>query len=132
MNKHTESKAEVEKKFGLTPGTLDETQWPAAPTEPNAEPRVILRRSACRTHTPGPWRVYGGCVVCDSRINDGSTGHDDVNYYGGGHLICESVYHEADRNLIAAAPDMLVALKRSFIELFALNPTVPPSLRQFP
>ena len=36
-------------------------------------------------------------------------GADDVEYYGG-HLICESV-NEANARLIAAAPDLLEALK---------------------
>ena len=62
------------------------------------------------TRTQGPWRAgkTGGAVVADYPIPevDGS-GH--VEYYGG-HLVAESI---APQNipLIAAAPDLLAALK---------------------
>lgn len=62
-------------------------------------------------HTPGPWRKSAttqNAVICDS-----ITGHDcktNVDYYGG-HLIAESIFSEADRDLIASAPDLLEALQ---------------------
>jgi hypothetical protein len=55
----------------------------------------------------------GGTVVSE-KIPDwfkpNSTGHDDVEYYGG-FLIAESIANEADAKLIAAAPDLLEALE---------------------
>lgn len=58
-------------------------------------------------HTPGPWMAKrapdGPIDIFDSR------GRDVVTLYGGG---VESESKEANARLIAAAPDMLVALKR--------------------
>jgi hypothetical protein len=60
-------------------------------------------------HTPGPWRVAEnhGAVVADA-----DSGHDDpwnIEYYGG-HLIAESI-DPRNRPIIAAAPELLVALR---------------------
>jgi hypothetical protein len=60
-------------------------------------------------HTPGPWRVGNGSFVISDHPAPGITGSDDVHHYGG-HLICESV-SQANARLIAAAPDLLEALK---------------------
>jgi hypothetical protein len=62
-------------------------------------------------HTPGPWREGKnyGAVVSDSPIEGGPLGADDVEHYGG-YLICESVA-KCNNPIIAAAPDMLAALK---------------------
>lgn len=60
-------------------------------------------------HTPGPWRVGDGSFVIGNHPAPGITGSDDVHHYGG-HLICESV-SQANARLIAAAPDLLEALK---------------------
>ena len=61
-------------------------------------------------HTTGPWRLSEtarDAVVCDS-----DSGHDnpDVVTCYGGHLIAESISTNANRDLIAAAPDLLDAL----------------------
>lgn len=64
-------------------------------------------------YTPGPWRsgtVYGAIVADYKTSSYEESGHGDVNYYGG-HLVCESVEFEANARLIAAAPEMLEALK---------------------
>lgn len=66
-------------------------------------------------HTKGNWSIgkTGRCVVSDTIPDDmknTSTGHTEVEYYGG-YLIGESIWREADAKLISAAPDMLEALK---------------------
>ncbi len=63
-------------------------------------------------HTPGPWRVGDGSFVIGNHPAPGITGSDDVHHYGG-HLICESV-SQANARLIAAAPDLLEALKATW------------------
>ena len=62
-------------------------------------------------HTPGPWRVgsNSGAVISDRSIEHGPNGCDCVDYYGG-HLIAESIA-PCNRNLIAAAPELLDALR---------------------
>ncbi|MBN1404169.1 MAG: hypothetical protein JW942_06875 [Opitutales bacterium] len=62
-------------------------------------------------HTPGPWRSgnTSDTVVCDTMPAGALQGSDAVDYYGG-YLICESVA-TCNRNIIAAAPDMLAALR---------------------
>jgi hypothetical protein len=69
-------------------------------------------------HTPGPWRPgkAGGSVVCDTPI--GSPGHDDHHLYYGGCLIAESIWRERDRDLIAAAPELLKACEWALAALF--------------
>lgn len=61
-------------------------------------------------HTPGPWRLSE--TASDSVVCDVNSGHDhpDVIAYYGGHLIAESIHNDANRALIAAAPDLLQAL----------------------
>ena len=65
-------------------------------------------------HTPGPWQIGKnfGSVVCDTPV-PGISGSDDTEYYGG-HLIAESVT-EANARLIAAAPELLEALKELMV-----------------
>ena len=63
-------------------------------------------------HTPGPWRINGNnmfrWIVADSEV---FTHSDDVNRSAyGGNMVCESV-HEANARLIAAAPDLLNAVR---------------------
>ena len=63
-------------------------------------------------HTPGPWRVNGGgklrWISADSKV---ATHSDDVNRNTpSDNMVCESVY-EADARLIAAAPELLEALR---------------------
>ena len=63
--------------------------------------------------TPGPWRVSGGNNVYGSVVADHPhecchSNPDDVEAYGG-HLIAESI-RGANRNLIAASPDLYWAL----------------------
>ncbi len=64
------------------------------------------------THTPGPWRRSKAtfqAVVCDT--SNGLIGCTDaeVEVYGG-YLVAESIA-PCNLNIIAAAPDMLDALK---------------------
>lgn len=63
-------------------------------------------------HTPGPWRIGRnyGAVVSDHPIESGIRGSDDVDGYGG-HLIGESI-SQCNLAIIAAAPEMLAALKK--------------------
>lgn len=73
---------------------------------------------AQQTYTPGPWEIglFNGVVVAridvapdpEGRI----TGHYDEKYYGG-YLIAESILHEADARLVAAAPELLECLKEA-------------------
>lgn len=61
----------------------------------------------------GKWSVgeTGRTVVSDTPHKQFiSSGHGDVDYYGG-YLVAESIPTIAYRNLIAAAPDMYEALK---------------------
>jgi hypothetical protein len=62
--------------------------------------------------TPGPWRLGNshGIVIADTPVNEGGTGHDDTDYYGG-YLIAESIAKVSDAKLIAAAPELLEALQ---------------------
>ncbi len=65
-------------------------------------------------HTPGPWRPgksYSS-VVADypTRLRSEDATEDEVSAYGG-HLIAESIFNEADKRLIAAAPDLLEAIE---------------------
>ena len=69
-------------------------------------------------HTPGPWHVGNGSFVISDYPAPGIIGSDDVHHYGG-HLICESV-SQANACLIAAAPDLLAALK-GFVLAFELT-----------
>lgn len=66
-------------------------------------------------HTQGPWKkgIWGGSIISESSNGidiNGAIGEEAVKYYGG-NLICESA-SECNRNLIAAAPDLLAALNR--------------------
>lgn len=64
------------------------------------------------THTPGPW------IYQSSMCDDGETPHAvisakdlDSAYADGRYLVVRGCIDEADAQLIAAAPDMLAALK---------------------
>ncbi len=63
-------------------------------------------------HSKGKWSVgIAGTVVTDNGEGFSySTGHSETTYYGG-FLIAESICKNADAKLIAAAPDLLEALK---------------------
>lgn len=64
--------------------------------------------------SPAPWRVYGeGQAVCDARGNAVAT----VEAYRPG-ATAQHCYHVAE--LIAAAPDLLVALQECITESGAL------------
>jgi hypothetical protein len=58
-------------------------------------------------HTPGPWTP----VECDGNADDIAIAADDGGY------VCYSVATEADALLIAAAPDLLAALKELIDQL---------------
>lgn len=63
--------------------------------------------------TGGTWSIgkTWGCIVTTAEIAGcPGAGHNDVEYYGG-NLICESVWRPADAYVLAAAHDMLAALK---------------------
>ncbi len=65
------------------------------------------------TITPGPWiverlRLWGGNLIVD----------------GGRNRIAADIHNEANARLIAAAPDLLAAL-RGLIEAIAVGPAVP-------
>lgn len=64
-------------------------------------------------HTPGPWRPSASAsdaVVCDESTRE-YYNDDAVEYYGG-HLIAESIATDANRELIAAAPELLAEVVR--------------------
>ena len=77
-------------------------------------------------HTPGNWKLSprGDAVVTDQPLPGYNTngGHDSVKYYGG-HLIAESIWREEDRELIAAAPELLEALQHVVLWHDQLTPT---------
>lgn len=62
------------------------------------------------SHTPGPWEYQYST----------GTSHKNCPWeiiFGDVECIAESVYEEADARLIAAAPDMLAALKAALEDL---------------
>jgi hypothetical protein len=60
-------------------------------------------------HTPGPWQARGSTVLAKSRIGTNCTDADVAVY--GAPLVCESIRSDANARLIAAAPDLLEALR---------------------
>ena len=62
------------------------------------------------SHSKGNWKIgLCGSVVTDN--GDGfetTTGHNEIDYYGG-YLIAESILKPDDAKLISAAPDLLNA-----------------------
>jgi len=65
-------------------------------------------------HTPGPWTVgLHGAIVADCPQD---CRHDEHEQFYGGHFICESV-GGPDARLIAAAPELLEALKECRFQL---------------
>lgn len=65
-------------------------------------------------HTSGPWKVsplVHGTVISEVPIDTGGVdvGHNYKEYYGG-YCVAESIFRDADKNLIAAAPEMYFAL----------------------
>lgn len=62
--------------------------------------------------TGGEWTASGTEVRTTVKLRGAiGTGHNDEQYYGTGAMIAESVWRPADARLIAAAPDLLAALK---------------------
>jgi hypothetical protein len=60
-------------------------------------------------------------VVSDEPTSDNpNSGHNDVNYYGG-YLVAESIPRKEYINLIAAAPELLEALKEILNEAIILS-----------
>lgn len=66
-----------------------------------------------KKHTPGPWRAgRDGTVVCDAQHSGNHLMREaDLSFYDG-HLLAESIANPADARLVAAAPELLEALKR--------------------
>lgn len=60
-------------------------------------------------HTPGPWRPKNGTVLANSYEGTHCSDADIAGY--GAPLVCESIRTDANARLIAAAPDLLEALK---------------------
>lgn len=61
-------------------------------------------------HTPKPWRKGSGSfIICDRSLPH-IPGNEAMDYYGG-RLVCESIAPQ-DMDIIAAAPELLEALKR--------------------
>lgn len=66
------------------------------------------------------WKIGkgGGCIVTDTKegFTDGEkggwTGEDAISHYGG-VMVCESINRPKDAKLIAAAPDLLMVLRRA-------------------
>lgn len=58
-------------------------------------------------HTPGPWKV----VNAGQHWNNKTTTNYQIQYGDDGECISDHVYEPADAQLIAAAPDLLEALK---------------------
>lgn len=64
-------------------------------------------------HTPGPWHPSANAadaVVCDEAKRE-YYNDDAVEYYGG-HLVAESIATDGNRELIAAAPELLAEVVR--------------------
>lgn len=62
------------------------------------------------SHTPRPWRVVKDAVVTDNQVGNIPADAETLKYYGG-DVICESAT-PSNARLIAAAPDLLAALKK--------------------
>ena len=58
-------------------------------------------------HTPGPWYVRS----LGQHWNNAQLEHLEVCYGKDDECVCDTVYQKADAHLIAAAPDLLQALK---------------------
>lgn len=67
-------------------------------------------------HTPGPWRYNGGSTGCVQRDYEGEF-HMVASVYGerGPEGISSSSELKANARLIAAAPELLVALNELFV-----------------
>ena len=57
--------------------------------------------------TPGPWRVN----TIGKHWNNPALVHLEVTFGTDGECICDTVYRREDADLIAAAPELLEALK---------------------
>ena len=66
-------------------------------------------------HTPGPWKTGTGAFA-DQVFVDDQTGEQGNDW--GENLICETAGSEANARLIAAAPDLLEALKACLADDF--------------
>lgn len=58
--------------------------------------------------TPGPWRVN----TIGEHWNNPALVHLEVTYGTDGECVCDTVYRREDADLIAAAPELLEALRR--------------------
>ena len=78
------------------------------------------------THTPGPWET-SSCTSVFSDLTDW-----DVCMPGGGDMICDLRHTdnaEANANLIAAAPDLLAALRECNIFMKIARQHFPKSIK---
>lgn len=69
-----------------------------------------------KTYTPGPWRA----VDRGAHWNNPSITNWEIHWSEDGECVVDHVYEEADANLIAAAPDLIEALKSAlaFVEFY--------------
>jgi hypothetical protein len=65
---------------------------------------MIIEQTKVAAHTPGPWRVIHKPEAI-------GFAEYEVAWSDDGELVCDVVYEEADAHLIAAAPDLLDAVK---------------------
>lgn len=62
-------------------------------------------------HTPGPWKTYA------TGLARSGLPEFEIHWSNDGECVAEVVHGEADARLIAAAPDMLQALRRAVLAL---------------
>ncbi len=61
-------------------------------------------------HTPGPWLIHSGCIDAACQMNERGTTHQSPLAQVTSDQDHDD-YYEANCRLIAAAPDLLAALK---------------------
>ena len=68
-------------------------------------------------HTQGNWKLgkHVDTVISDTPMDD-----EDLNKYYGGRVVAESISTDADRHLISAAPELLIAAQKAYETLGAI------------
>lgn len=69
------------------------------------------------TYTPGPWKAVNAGI----HWNNPDLINLQIQYGNDGECIADTVYEEADANLIAAAPDLIEALKTTLGNIQSLK-----------